>query len=183
MTATEGTFTQTAFVVRDIEATALRWTALTGAGPWFALQPETKNTVYRGQPAHDRYRLAMAFSGHTLIELISPMDDEPSILNEVLTERGEGFHHISPKLSGLAGASFDARCRELEAQGLKVAMTNEVVGLGRTAFYDAKDTLGGFVEVFELGDGYGMVPLMADVHSAWDGAVPLRPLESLFGQF
>lgn len=183
MALPEGSYTQTAFVVRNVEESALRWTALTGAGPWYVLEPETRNTIYRGTPGTDRYRLGMAFVGATLIELIQPMDAKPSILNEVLDERGEGFHHVCPRISGLYGATFDERCRELERRGLKVAMTSEVVGLGREAFYDAKDSIGGFIEVFELGRGYGMVPLMADIHQAWDGSDSIRPLESLFGKF
>jgi Glyoxalase/Bleomycin resistance protein/Dioxygenase superfamily len=180
MALPEGAYTQTAFVVRNIEGTATGWTSLTGAGPWYLLEPETKNTVYRGKPSGDKYRLAMGFLGATCIELIQPLDHEPSILNEILTVRGEGFHHVCPKMSGLSGASFDARCRELERGGLQLASNTEVIGLGRAAFYDALDSIGGFIEVFELGPGYAMVPLMADIHLAWDGSDPIRQLESLF---
>lgn len=179
----DGSFTQTAFVVKDVERTAKRWTALTGAGPWFILEPETRNTIYRGSPSNAKYRLGMAFVGASLIELIQPTDDQPSILNEVLAERGEGFHHVAPRLTGLRGPTFDARCRELEAAGLQLAMSNEVVGLGRASFYDAKEQTGGFIEVFELGSGYAMVPLMANLHRDWDKSDPIRPLETLFGKF
>lgn len=176
----EGTVTQMAYVVRDIERHAASWTELTGAGPWFHLEPELRNMVYRSNPTDAKYRLAMAFVGSTLLELIQPLDDEPSIFKEILDERGEGFHHIAPRLSGLSGASFEARCLELEQQGLTLALANDVVGQGRTAFYDAKDTIGGFVEVFELGAGYSMLPRMAEVHQQWDGTDLMRPLQSLF---
>ena len=176
----EGSVTQTAYVVRDIERHAAEWTRLTGAGPWFTLAPELANMVYRGHSTQAKYRLAMAFVGATMLELIQPLDEEPSIFREILDERGEGFHHVAPRMTGLSGPRFDARCRELEHQGLTVALTNDVVGMGRAAFYDAKDSIGGFVEVFELGEGYAMVPLMIDVHQNWDGKDPLRPLQSLF---
>lgn len=182
MTLPEGSYTQTAFVVRHVEEAAARWTRLTGAGPWYVLEPETRNTVYRGKPSKDQYRLALGFLGSSCIELIQPRDKEPSVLNEVLETRGEGFHHVCPKMTGLLGASYDARCRELEAMGLALAMTTEIVGMGRAAFYDAENALGGFVEVFELGKGYPMVPLLAETHLGWNGAEPIRSLTSLLSQ-
>jgi len=182
MALPEGSYTQTAFVVRSIETTAMLWTRLTGAGPWYLLEPETRNTIYRGRPGNDKYRLALGFLGGTCMELIQPLDTEPSILNEILAVRGEGFHHVCPHMTALAGASFDARCRELERTGLKLAMSNEVVGLGRAAFYDALDSVGGFIEVFELGNAYPMVPAMADGHLGWDGSDPIRRMETLFGK-
>jgi Glyoxalase/Bleomycin resistance protein/Dioxygenase superfamily len=183
MALSEGSYSQTAFVVRNIEETAARWTRLTGAGPWYLLEPETKNTIYRGKPGNDRYRLALGFLGGTCMELIQPLDKEPSIVNEVLDRRGEGFHHVCPHMTSLYGLSYDERCRQLEQSGLQLAMKNEVVGLGRAAFYDARESISGFIEVFELGQGYPMVPLMADIHAAWDGTEPIRRLESLFGRF
>ncbi|MBC7770429.1 MAG: VOC family protein [Phycisphaerales bacterium] len=181
MALPEGSYTQTCFVVRNIEDSATRWTRATGAGPWYVFQPDTRNTIYRDEPGNDKYRLALGFLGGTCMELVQPLDREPSIFNEILEARGEGFHHVCPQMSGLSGASFDARCRELEQRGLKLAMSNEVVGLGRASFYDALDSIGGFIEVFELGKGYPMVPVMADGHLTWNGANPLRPLETLFG--
>lgn len=182
MALPEGSYAQTAFVVRNIENTAAHWTRLTGAGPWYLLEPETRNTVYRGNPSMATYRLALGFLGGTCLELIQPLDDGPSIFNEILVIRGEGFHHVCPHMTALKGESFDSRCRQLEKSGLTLAMSNDVVGMGRAAFYDALDTLGGFVEVFELGDGYPMVPAMADMHLAWDGLDPIRRLESLFAK-
>lgn len=176
----EGSYTQTSYVVRDIEAAAHKWTRATGAGPWFTLAPETRNSVYRGRPTKARYQLALGFLGSSCLELIQPLDDEPSILSEILNLRGEGFHHVAPRLAGLSGTTFDARCQELEASGLKLAYSNEVVGLGRAAFYDALESIGGFIEVFELGRGYAMVPTMAELHREWDGNEPIRPMQSLF---
>lgn len=183
MSLPEGSYSQIAYIVRNAEEAATRWTKLSGAGPWFILEPETKNTIYRGKASNHRYRLALTFLGGTYLEMIQPMDTEPSIFNEILEKRGEGFHHISPQLSPLSGASFDERCREMEQRGLKLAMSNEVVGLGRSAFYDALDDIGGFIEVFEAGSSYAMIPYISDLHLAWDGKEPIRKMETLFGKF
>ena len=183
MALPEGSYTQIAYVVRNVEEFATRWTHLAGAGPWFVLEAQTKNTVYRGQPTASQYRLALAFLGGTYLELIQPTDDEPSIFKEILDQRGEGFHHISPQLSALQGASYDARCREMERRGLTLAMNNEVLGMGRASYYDALAGIGGFIEVFEAGTSYGMVPYLADLHLAWDGQDPIRKIEALAGKF
>ena len=183
MALPEGSYTQIAYVVKNVEQAAAHWTKVAGAGPFYVLEAETKNTIYRGRPTNSRYRLALAFLGGTYLELIQPIDDEPSIFNEILALRGEGFHHISPQLSALKGATFDERCREMEHRGLTLSMNNEVVGLGRAAYYDALDTIGGFIEVFEAGESYGMVPYIADLHLAWDGKEPIRKIETLFGKF
>lgn len=181
MALQEGSISQTAYVVHDVEKTAARWTALTGAGPWYLLEPETTNTIYRGAPSECRYRIALSFCGTEMLELIMPMNDEPSIFTEVLNERGEGFHHIAPRIMALQGPTFDARLAELESLGLSAAMTNDIAGLGRCAFYDAKDSLGGFIEVFEVGGMFNLLPMMADIHAGWDGKEPIRQMESLFG--
>lgn len=183
MALPECSYTQIAYVVKNVEEAAAHWTKVSGAGPWFVLEPETKNTIYRGQPSNSGYRLGLTFLGGTYIELIQPTDDRPSIFKEILDQRGEGFHHISPQLSALKGASFDERCRDLESRGLKLAMNNEVVNMGRAAYYDALDSIGGFIEVFEAGEGYGMVPYIADLHLTWDGKDPIRKIESIFGKF
>ena len=183
MALPEGSYTQIAYVVKNVEEAAANWTKVSGAGPWFILEPETKNTIYRGQPSNSSYRLGLTFLGGTYIELIQPTDNEPSIFKEILDKRGEGFHHISPQLSALKGATFDERCREMESRGLKLAMNNEVVNMGRAAYYDALGSINGFIEVFEAGEAYGMVPYIADLHLAWDGKDPIRKMETIFGKF
>jgi Glyoxalase/Bleomycin resistance protein/Dioxygenase superfamily len=179
MALPEGSYTQTAYVVKDVEAAARRWTETTGAGPWYRLTPETRDTVYRGKKGEDHYKLVLGFLGATLIELIQPLDDQPSLFNEVLRGRGAGFHHVSPQLAALKGITFDERCHVFEQRGLVCVMTNFVVGLGRAAFYDAQDAIGGFVEVFELGAAYSIVPGMADEHLRWDGSRVIRGFDSL----
>jgi len=122
MALPKGSYTQIAYVVKNVEEAAARWTKVSGAGPWFVLEPQTINTIYRRQPTKSGYRLGLTFLGGTYIELIQPTNNEPSIFKEILDLRGEGFHHISPQLSVLKGASYDDRCREMEQRGLKLAM-------------------------------------------------------------
>lgn len=183
MALPEGSYMQASYVVNNLEESAANWTKLTGAGPWFISEAKTKNTVYRGQPASFTFRIALAFLGATQLELVQLTDDGPSVFKETLDKSGPGFNHVCPQMSGLSGAAFDERCREMERRGMEQAMITEVVGSGRFAYYDALDTIGCFVEIYESGKGYAMVPYLADLHLGWDGKDPIRKIESLMGKF
>ena len=54
----------------------------------------------------------MGFAGHMLIELIQPLDDEPSVYQETIELRGYGFHHL-----GIACADVDADSLAYQARG------------------------------------------------------------------
>ena len=183
MALPEGSYTQTAYVVNNLEESAAHWSKVSGAGPWFVSEAETKNTIYRGKPSGFGFRIALAFLGATQLELVQMTDEEPSIFKEIRDKRGFGFHHICPQISGLSGEGFEERCHEMESQGLHVAMTTEVTGTGRFAYYDALDSIGCFIEIVEFGKAYALVPYMADLHLAWDGKDPIRKIETLFGKF
>jgi hypothetical protein len=173
----EGSYSQVCYVVRDIEEAAHRWTSTTGAGPWFVFEAAAQDKLYRGRTGTDRSLAALAALGGMSIELYQPLDDEPSIINEILDSRGEGFHHVHPRISGLSGATYDARCAEYERKGLEVAMSCTFPGIGRAAFYDALDTIGGFIEVLELGAAYPVMDVIAGAHQGWDGERPMRTLD------
>ena len=183
MALPEGSYTQTAYVVNNLEESAAHWAKVSGAGPWFISEAKTKNTIYRGKPSSFKFRIALAFLGASQLELVQILDDGPSVFKETLDKSGPGFNHICPQISGLSGDTFDERCREMERRGLQVAMTTEVIGTGRFAYYDALDSLGCFIEIVEFGKGYAVVPYIADLHLAWDGKEPIRKIETLFGKF
>ncbi len=47
-----------------------------GLGPWFLRGPlQARKPVYRGQPQDLRLSIAIAYSGHMMIELIQQHDD------------------------------------------------------------------------------------------------------------
>ena len=60
-------------------------------------------------------------------------------------------------------------------------MTCTFPGIGRAAFFDALDSIGGFVEVMEVEeDGHGAVERLREIHLGWDGSDPIRTFEDLF---
>ena len=117
-----GGVAQTAFVVPDLQAAIARWTRDMRAGPFFVLPHFlVPGQVYRGTESKADITLAMGFAGHMLIELIQPLDDQPSVYQETIRKRGYGFHHL-----GIACADVDATSREYQARGYEEAFRGAV---------------------------------------------------------
>ena len=87
---------QVGLVVRDCMTMLKKYYHDYGIGPWVIheMTPEKMKVMeVRGKPVEYAMRLAVAFIGPVMIELIEPLDDK-SIYNEFLNEHGEGPHHI-----------------------------------------------------------------------------------------
>ena len=102
-----GGIAQTAFVVEDLQAAISHWVTNCNAGPFFVLPHFlVPGQTYRGEESRADITIAMGFAGHMLIELIQPLDSEPSVYRETIELRGYGFHHL-----GIACADVDADSR------------------------------------------------------------------------
>jgi len=114
-----------AWLVRDLEGTALSLKASLGVGPWhvWTIRPERGRVRGREQPFSFRVALALPHDGGTggTFELVSPLSG-PSVCDEFLDERGPGFHHAC-----VTYASIDA------LRSAKAALLAE----GRTAIQEA----------------------------------------------
>ncbi|HEY3729971.1 MAG TPA: VOC family protein [Steroidobacteraceae bacterium] len=163
---------QMAYVVEDIQAAMAAWVEKLKVGPWFLLDRFTgEQPMYRGQPSRAEVKLAMSFAGHMNIELIQPGNDAPSVYREVIERRGYGFHHW-----GKATAQFDDDLARYRKAGHEVGFICRVPSGGRVAYLDTTATLGGFVELIELGGGFE--PVFSRFYRAsigWDGSDPVRP--------
>ena len=121
-----GGIAQTAFIVPDLQAAIGRWVADMRAGPFFVLPHFlVLGQTYRGEESRADITIAMGFAGHMLIELIQPLDSEPSVYKETIELRGYGFHHLGIACAdvGRRGARFAAlrKCvspRTLRSSGL-----------------------------------------------------------------
>lgn len=167
-----GGIIQTAYVVDDIHAAMHRWTVDLGVGPWFLLDRFTGDAPeYRGASSTAAVMIAMAFAGHMQIELIQPLDDEPSVYRETIDTAGHGFHHW-----GVGSSDFDDDIARHLAQGYEVAFRAGVPTGGSVAYLDTKGALPGFVELIELGDQMEQAFTRFYAASlAWDGSDPVRP--------
>jgi hypothetical protein len=181
-----GSVTEFCFVTENIEAAVERWAATMGAGPFVVMEFEPQpGNRYRGGPAKDAFRAAIGFLGTALIELLQPANAAPSIIREVLDVAGEGaLHHIYPKIRPLDAKAYDAQCDAYREQGLVEALSLHLPGMGRNAFFDARETIGCFLEVleFDLPAYTAITERLYALHENWDGREPLRPIDVLMAQ-
>ncbi len=106
---------QVALVVRDLDKALEEYTGRLGIGPWwvsFYGPPKLTDMRIRGEEIPYSMKLALAWTGKTMWELIEPVDG-PSIYKEFLDSRGEGIHHVLVEHQGMdfetAVATFTER--------------------------------------------------------------------------
>jgi len=178
MTMPHGTVTEVCYVTNDLNRAIERWADGVKAGPFYVMTLAADFGVrsYRGTPAKDSFKAALGFSGNTLLEFIQPLNDEPSVFQEVLKTKGDlAVHHIMPDIRPMSAGDYDAlRDRYLEL-GYVPAIDMVLPGLGRNILFDAREQLGVFVELLEVSQAmYSGLETMHAAHAAWDGQRPQR---------
>lgn len=163
---------QTAYVVRDIHQAIDWWVDEARVGPWFLLGHFlAPDHVYRGAPATADVAIAMAFAGSMCIELIQPLDDNPSVYKDLIDRRGYGFHHI-----GVAVSDVDGEIPLYEARGYTVAYRAPVPTGGSVAYLDDGRHDPGMLELIPATSG--MDEAFTRFYAAaqdWDGSDRVRP--------
>ena len=169
-----GPIRQNGYVVPDIEAAMQHWSEELGIAPWYRLGIMAfEDLAYRGQPTAARVEIALANSGDLQIELIQPLDDEPTPYRDFLAETGGrgGLQHVS---SWPDGADYDHILAAFTGAGGEVLFQGR---LGRTRFVYV-DTAQDFGTIFEMADlSPGSRKLFAAIRQAaidWDGSAPVR---------
>jgi hypothetical protein len=169
-----GGIIQHAFVVDDLDQALADHVELLGVGPWSVFEHmDLGHTVYRGEPVDLDLTVAIAYSGHTQIELIKQHDDVPSVYSELLGDRRVGFHHWA-----IATDDFDRDLARFMDRGYEVAWSARAEDLeSRGAYLDTSRDLHGMVELIE------MVPPVEQMFTeafkaalGWDGIDPVRKL-------
>jgi catechol 2,3-dioxygenase-like lactoylglutathione lyase family enzyme len=129
---------QVCIVVRDIEASAKRYSELFGvAMPEIFSTPsvDIAHTVFQGETTPTRARLAVFHVGSMVLELLEP-DDEPSSWRDFLEKHGEGVHHI-----GFGVDDLPETLRVLGDQGITERHSGDYPG-GRYVTVDSAQQLG-----------------------------------------
>ena len=167
-----GRIIQTAYVVKDIHTAIDWWVRSAQTGPWFLLDHFLADDhVYRGQQSTADVAIAMGFAGSMCIELIQPLDDQPSVYKETVDQRGYGFHHL-----GLAVADVDAEITAYRAKGYEVAFHAGVPTGGAVAYLDNGLNDPGFLELIPATLGMDEVfTRFWAASQSWDGSDPVRP--------
>lgn len=167
-----GGVAQTAFIVPDLQEAIKRWVADMRAGPFFVLPNFlVPGQTYRGEESRADITIAMGFAGHMLIELIQPLDSEPSVYQETIALRGYGFHHV-----GIACADVDADSRAYQARGYHEAFRATVPTGGEVVYLDnGTGAQLGFIELLPVTPGMDATfTRFWEASRGWDGSHPVR---------
>ena len=167
-----GGIAQTAFVVEDLPSAIDHWVTNCKAGPFFVLDHfQMPGQIYRGEESTADITLAMGFAGHMQIELIQPLDNEPSVYKETIELRGFGFHHL-----GIACADVDADSLAYQARGYTEAFRAKVPTGGEVVYLDnGTGPQLGFIELLPVTPGMDATfTRFWEASRAWDGNDPVR---------
>jgi Glyoxalase/Bleomycin resistance protein/Dioxygenase superfamily len=167
-----GQVIQMAYVVEDIRASIDWWVKDAKTGPWFLLDHFLGDDhVYRGAASTADVSIALGFAGHMCIELIQPLDTNPSVYREIIDRRGYGFHHI-----GVALADVEAEIPAHQARGYELAFSAGVPTGGSVAYMDDGRNEPGFLELIPATPGMDETFTRFWKASVdWDGRDPVRP--------
>lgn len=168
-----GTIAQTAFIVPDLMAAIERWTSDMRAGPFFVLPHLlAPGQIYRGHESEADVTLAMGFAGHMMIELIQPLDTNPSVYRETIRLRGHGFHHF-----GIAVEDVDAASESYRSRGYHEAYRASVPTGGEVVYLDnGAGPATGFLELLPVNPEMDATfTRFWKASHDWDGSDPARP--------
>ena len=134
-------------VVRDMNKTIERLTAL-GIGPFTPrMPPPDAQEIYRGKPFVPSQRVAIQIThvGDMELELIQPLNgDSPH--REFLDKKGEGIQHL-----GFMVDNLQDDVKRLTKQGSEVLLTSQFKGGGGVTYLDL-DVAGLIVELVQRGE-------------------------------
>lgn len=168
-----GGVAQTAYIVPDLQEAIQHWVRDMRAGPFFVLPHLlSPGQTYRGEESRADVTLAMGFAGHMMIELIQPLDDNPSVYRETRELRGWGYHHL-----GIACADVDATSRDYQSRGYVEAYRASVPTGGEVVYLDnGTGAQLGFIELLPVTPGMDETfTRFWEASRDWDGSDPVRP--------
>lgn len=143
---------QVALVVRDIDKALEEYTNRMGIGPWWVSlygPPKLTDMRIRGEEIPYSMKLAIAWTGSTMWELIQPVDG-PSIYKEFLDAHGEGLHHLLVRHDNM---DFDTAMATFTERGCPPLMEGRV-GETQFAYLQTEGPLKTVLEIVKRPPGY-----------------------------
>lgn len=135
-------------VTRDYRRTIEGYVRL-GIGPWAVYDfapPLLTEATFRGKPAHYSMKLALAWTGNMLWEVIQPLEG-PSIYTEFLENHGEGIQHVAVACGDL---SLAQQTEEFKKRGFTKIQSGVFNGNVPYAYFDCEDATGTMFEIFDI---------------------------------
>ncbi|WP_138378913.1 VOC family protein [Luteithermobacter gelatinilyticus] len=141
-----GSMMQLGYIVENLEDSMDHWSRYLNTGPFTVFEDfQVNDPLYRGRPMQEeKFRVAMAYTGNMLIELIQQVGAAPSVYQEVIRQRGYGFHHWA-----YITKNFDDEVRKYRDRGLEVCFFGSVPVGARFAYIDATAEVGSMIEIIE----------------------------------
>jgi hypothetical protein len=167
-----GEIRQNGYIVHDLEPAMRHWAEDLGIGPWYSIGVLAANGLrYRGQLTTARVAIALANSGELQLELIQPLDDEPSPYRDFLAANGEGLQHLSTWPSA---ARYDAAVAAHKAAGGEVLFEGQA-GRSRFIYLETGGHDGTVMEMADLSPGsQRLFAAIREQARNWDGSDPIR---------
>jgi len=147
-----GSLQQVAFVVKDLAAGMEFFNRTMGIPRFYVIEDfglHARDKTFRGRPAEQNFRLALAYSGDTQIELIQHLSGD-TCYKEHLERRGEGLHHLGFFLYDTG--DYQRALDSLGASGYAKLMTGRF-GTTRYTYFDTEAAIGSIMEIVFLDSG------------------------------
>lgn len=137
-------FFQVGYATRDLDRAMDLYRRRFGSIEFLAYEPGIVN----GASSPTR-RIALAYLGETMIEIIEPDPDQVTIFDQVVPAEvsGVGFHHF-----GYLVDDHDAMLRRLEKSGYDVILKDRIEGFLDYSYADTRADFGHFSEFIRLDD-------------------------------
>ena len=166
-------FMQACWVVPDLRTAIDTWAVQTGVGPFFLFEDvQYENPVYRGRPWNPvKFHAAIAQAGDLQIELVSQLEEGPSMFRDLVPAGKTQLHHMS-----IYTDDYDGDVAFYQKSGVEIAFSGLMMG-APVCWLDTIATLGFMTEVITAN------PLKERVFAqfrkeaeTWDGVDPIRRL-------
>jgi glyoxalase/bleomycin resistance protein/dioxygenase superfamily protein len=135
---------QIVMISRDLRR-AMQAMVRLGVGPWniYTLGPHNvTESFYKGKPSDFVIKVALAFVGSVMWEIIQPISGECA-QSDFLNKHGDGIHHIAADCAGL---DWDQRVAEFERRGFRLIQMGKWHGRVPFGYFLADDAPGLVIE-------------------------------------
>ena len=138
---------QICVVTHDLDKAVRAYADRLGIGPWWiqdAKSPEMQDTKIRGVETPFSMRLALAWTGSMMWEIIQPLEG-PTVYREFLEKHGEGVQHAAFSYSGV---SFDLAVATFKERGFEPIQECNWNGV-RVCYFDTHDATHTTFEIYD----------------------------------
>lgn len=163
-------YMQIAWVVPDLNAAIEHWARQAGVGPFFYFDDVVyENAVYRGKPWQPvKFHAAIAQAGDMQIELISQLEEGPSMFRELVPPGESRLHHMSTYTD-----DFDADLAHYRNAGAEIVFSGLMKG-APVCWLDTIETLGFLTELITANPAKELVfAKFREAAANWDGIDPI----------